>query len=71
MPDFYRKIYKVRKSTQGKVGMEVTMPAELRHAGVLKPGDQVELLYDNIIVILPNGIRVDHKKLKEAIIKED
>lgn len=63
---FHRKKYKVRPSTTGR-GLEVTLPSMLKDDGVLKVGDEVEVLFDSFVVISPPGESLDPKKLASVI----
>ena len=69
MPDFLVKKYKVRKATS-KGGHEVSLPpAWIEHREQINPagGEQVEVLYDSIIVIVPPGVRVNKRALAKAV----
>ncbi len=71
MGTIYRRAYRLRKPMP-KWGMEVTLPPELAHHEVMKPGDTVDLLYsyDGFVLIVPQGVRVDEEFLKRAILQE-
>lgn len=68
MGTIYRRAYRLRRATP-KWGIEITLPSELIHQGVLKPGDVVDLIYsfDGFILIVPQGMRVDEEFLKRAV----
>lgn len=69
MPEFLREHYKIRRATP-KGGHEVSIPpAWLKHRKYLgyEEGEEIEVLYDNIIVIVPKGVRVDEIKLAAAV----
>jgi hypothetical protein len=70
MATVYRRTYRLRRATP-KWGIEITIPPELVHADVLKPGDVVDLVYsfDGFILIVPQGVRVDEEFLKRAILQ--
>ena len=66
---FRKRIYKVRKGTSGKSGrsLEVSLPAVLEDSGILKAGDEVEVLFNGLIVIIPPGESLSPKKLAQVI----
>ena len=63
---FHKKRYRIRASTTGR-GLEVTLPSSLKDDGILKVGDEVEVLFDSFIVIAPPGQALDAQKLASAI----
>ena len=63
---FHKKRYKVRPSTTGR-GLEVTLPSSLKDDGILKVGDEVEILFDSFVVIAPPGQALDPQKLASVI----
>lgn len=67
MPEFYEKKYKVRKAAQ--YGHETTLnPLWVQNAKV--DGKKLKHVFNGLYVILPPGVKIDRKKLKEAIIHE-
>ena len=66
---FHKKIYKVRRGTSGKSGksLEISLPAVLEDNGVLKAGDEVEVLFNGLIIIVPPGESLNPKKLSQVI----
>ena len=66
---FHKRTYKVRKGTSGKSGrsLEISLPAILEDSGVLKAGDEVEVLFNGLIVIVPPGESLSPKKLAQVI----
>ena len=68
MGTIYRRAYRLRKATP-KWGIEITLPPELIHEEVMKPGDVVDLLYsyDGFVLIVPQGVRVDEEFLRRAV----
>lgn len=71
MGTIYRRAYHLRRATP-KWGIEITIPSELVHNDVLKPGDVVDVIYsfDGYILIVPQGVRVDEEFLKRAVLQE-
>ena len=71
MGTIYRRAYHLRRATP-KWGIEITIPSELVHNDVLKPGDVVDLIYsfDGYILIVPQGVRVDEEFLRRAVLQE-
>ena len=65
---FHSKTYKVRPSTTVG-GLEISLPSSLKDDGILKVGDEVEILFshDGFIVIPLLGQVLDPKKLCFAI----
>jgi len=73
MPDFLPKKYKIRKSTT-KGGHSISVPpAWVEHRKDISgnPEEDVNILYDSIIVIIPPGIKVNKKVLAAAVEEED
>ncbi|MDD5190035.1 MAG: hypothetical protein PHE50_03205 [Dehalococcoidales bacterium] len=70
MGTIYRRAYRLRRATP-KWGIEITLPSELIHQEVLKPGDVVDLIYsfDGFVLIVPQGVRVDEEFLKRAVLQ--
>ena len=69
MPDFLPKKYKIRKSTT-KGGHSISVPpAWIDHRREVSgnPEENVNVLYDSIIVIIPPGVRVNRKLLTAAV----
>ena len=66
---FHKKAYKVRRGTGGKNkrGLEISLPAALEDDGILKAGDEVEVLFDSFVVVVPPGESLNPKKLTQAI----
>jgi len=42
----------------------VTLPKPLRDYHGIKKGDEVEMIYDSVIVIIPKGVKLDEEKRK-------
>ena len=69
MPRFLKRTYRVRKATS-KSGHEITLPPDWinrRRRSGAEEGEDVEVLYDSIVVIVPFGVKVDEKFLAAAI----
>lgn len=65
MPEFYQKEYVVRK-VNSQYGHETTLnPLWVENAEVA--GKKVKHIFNRIYVIVPPGVKVDRKKLKEAV----
>ena len=58
----YKRPYKVRKSTAWG-GKEVTIPP----FSPMQPGDEVIVLCDGFMLVIPEGAEVDEQKLLESI----
>jgi hypothetical protein len=71
MGTMYRRAYRLRRTTP-QWGIEITIPPELIHQEILKPGDVVDLIYslDGFILIVPQGVRVDEEFLKRAVLQD-
>ena len=73
MPNFFPKKYKIRKSTT-KGGHSISIPPawiEQRKNISGKTNEEVSVLYDSIIVIIPPGIRINKKILAAAVEEEN
>ena len=64
MPEFFEKEYKVRKAAQ--YGYETTLnPLWVENTNV--KGKSVKHIFDRIYVIVPPGVKIDKRKLKEVL----
>ena len=61
MSEILRRRYKVRG--QGNRGLQITLPPEVN----FKKGDQVTLLHNGFVLIVPVETPVDEQMVKEAI----
>ena len=70
MGTIYRRAYRLRRPTP-KWGIEITIPPELIHQEILKPGDVVDLIYsfEGYVLIVPQGVRVDEEFLRRAVLQ--
>ena len=68
MPHFIPRKIRLRK-TSAKSGHEISIPPDwVKYHNLEKgTGEQLELLYDSIIVIIPPGIKVNKKILAAAV----
>ena len=65
MGEMFKKPARIRKAAQR--GMEITIPPETP----VEPGDDVTQLYDGFVLIVPRGIKVDEKLLRQAIMSKE
>ena len=73
MPRFLPENYKIRKSTT-KGGHSVSIPpawVKQRKSISGRTDENVDILYDSIIVIIPPGIKVNKKILAAAVEGEE
>lgn len=71
MTKFVSKKGRIRKTTI-KSGHEISVPpAWIIHRKIsgAKENEDVELLYDSIIVIVPSGVKIDKKQLDKIVVK--
>lgn len=61
MNEIYKRPYRVRRAAA--YGKEVTIPSGV----TVKPGDTVIAFYDDFVLYVPKGMRVDEALLKKAI----
>lgn len=61
MAEILKRRYKVR--AQGMTGRQVTLPPQVK----FRKGDEVTLLHDGWVVIVPAGTPVNEELLKKAI----
>ena len=52
----------------GEGGNAITLPKPFVNYHGIKPKDEVEVLYDNILIVRPSGIRLSEEK--EKLLKE-
>ena len=66
---FHKKAYKIRRGTGGKNkrGIEISLPASLENDGILKVGDEVDVLFNSFVVIVPPGESLNPKRLAQVI----
>lgn len=68
MSTFFEKEYKVRKAAQ--YGHETTLnPLWVENNRV--EGKKLKHIFDGIYIIVPPGVKLDKKKLKEAVSEAD
>lgn len=58
---FYRRCYRIRRAAQG--GREVTIPPSVPW----KPGDEVDLLFSDFVLVVLKGTEVDEGLLRRAV----
>ena len=61
MGEILKRRYKVR--AQGTTGRQITLPPQV----TFKKGDEVTLLHDGWVVIVPAGTPVDEQLIHQAI----
>ncbi len=62
MGEVYKRPFRIRRAAVR--GKEVTIPSEM---GKLQPGDMVIAFYDEFVLYVPMGTRVDEALLRRAI----
>ncbi|MCK5560253.1 MAG: hypothetical protein KAJ51_06650 [Thermoplasmata archaeon] len=68
MVRFYKETYKIRRAAQA--GHEITLPP-LWVKNTTKAGSKARVLFDTIVVIVPEGIEIDEKILSRAVIDSE
>lgn len=61
MGEIFKRSYKVRKASQRE--KEISLPPE----APLKPGDKVTVFYDDFVLYVPSGVKVDEDSLARII----
>jgi len=51
-----------------KFGTEITLPPEVKSQPGMGLGDEVDVLYDNFVLIVPKGTTVDEERLRGALL---